>query len=386
MAESFLSDENLLKFMEEDKLKDITTLFSNGKFIELISKYIMSEEKSTQSNTPTQVNEQNAAPKVPTPNIMFSNINTVNNNHPQKPQPKLILNLDLIDKCNEDKLSQQILLTIIIFCLLKVNKTDIAKIIIEKYIFPLDKMIFPLILLKSKYYVKIKNTPRAIDTYSESINTYNNYLSSGENKNDINNIITIETYHQKFTYFKNIFNYLFAFNNIDSKIKKLYFELKFCLNSLKFYSQAYQLSLELYQKYPNDIQIIFELAKDSITFSKIDKYLEMIEAMKKRREEENDGKKKLTYNNFILYAQSLYQIAQGKIDLSQNTFGEILKTDPGNPLIINNMALLNIYKNNPKDCYNSLVQLYTKGNDASNETIKNTINFIAEKFNLPKIQ
>ena len=152
MAESFLSDENLLKFMEEDKLKDITTLFSNGKFLELISKYIMSEEKSTQSNTPTQVNEQNAAPKVPTPNIMFSNINTVNNNHPQKPQPKLILNLDLIDKCNEDKLSQQILLTIIIFCLLKVNKTDIAKIIIEKYIFPLDKMIFPLILLKSKYY------------------------------------------------------------------------------------------------------------------------------------------------------------------------------------------------------------------------------------------
>ena len=386
MAESFLSDENLLKFMEEDKLKDITTLFSNGKFLELISKYIMSEEKSTQSNTPTQVNEQNAAPKVPTPNIMFSNINTVNNNHPQKPQPKLILNLDLIDKCNEDKLSQQILLTIIIFCLLKVNKTDIAKIIIEKYIFPLDKMIFPLILLKSKYYVKIKNTPRAIDTYSESINTYNNYLSSGDNKNDINNIITIETYHQKFKYFKNIFNFLFSLNNIDSKIKKLYFELKFCLNSLKFYSQAYQLSLELYQKYPNDIQIIFELAKDSITFSKIDKYLEMIEAMKKRREEENDGKKKLTYNNFILYAQSLYQIAQGKIDLSQNTFGEILKTDPGNPLIINNMALLNIYKNNPKDCYNSLVQLYTKGNDASNETIKNTINFIAEKFNLPKIQ
>jgi len=316
---------------------------------------------------------------------MFSNMN-VNNTAQKQPQPKLVLKLDLLEKCNEDKLTQQILLTIIIFCLLKSNKTEEAKTIFEKYVFPMEKIIFPLILLKAKFFIKIKNTPKAIDIYSESINAYNDYLSSEENKNDQNNIITIETYHQNFKFFKNVFNYLFALNNIDSKIKKLYLELKFCLNSLKFYSQAYQLSLELYQKYPNDIQIMFELAKDSITFSKIDKYQEMIEAMKKRRDNENDGKKKLIFNNFILYAQALYQVAQGKIDLSQNTFTEILKTDPGNPLILNNSALLNIYKNNPKECYNSLVQLYTKGNDSSNETIKNTINFIAEKFNFPKLQ
>ena len=310
----------------------------------------------------------------------------INNNAQKQPQPKLVLNLELLEKCNEDKLTQQILLTIIIFCLLKANKMEEAKTIFEKYVFTLDKIIFPLILLKAKYFIKIKNTPKAIDIYSESINAYNDYLSSEENKNDTNNIITIETYHQNFKYFKNVFNYLFALNNIDSKIKKLYLELKFCLNSLKFYSQAYQLILELYQKYPNDIQIMFELAKDSITFSKIDKYQEMIEAMKKRRDNENDGKKKLIFNNFILYAQALYQVAQGKIDLSQNTFSEILKTDPGNPLILNNSALLNIYKNNPKECYNNLIQLYTKGNDSSNETIKNTINFIAEKFNFPKLQ
>ena len=382
MTEIILSDENLVKFIEEEKIKDILFLFSNGRFLELINKYIMIEENSGQAANP--MTEQNLATKVPTPNIMFSNINM--NNNIQKPQPKFILNLDLIEKCNEDKLSQQIFLTIFIFCLLKLNKTEDAKVLFDKYIFPLENIIFPLILLKSKYFIKTKNIPKAIDIYSESINNYNSYLSSSENKSDINNIITIETYHQKFKYFKNIFNYLFALNNIDSKIKKLYFELKICLNSLKFYSQAYQLSLELYQKYPKDIQIIFELAKDSITFSKLDKYQEMLEAMKKRRDEEIDGKKKLIFNNFILYAQSLYQIAQGKIDLSQNTFGEILKTDPGNPLIINNMALLNIYKNNPKECYSNLVQLFTKGNDSSNETIKNTINFIADKFNLPKLQ
>ena len=382
MEEAILSDENLIKFIGEEKIKDILSLFTNGRFLELINKYIMIEKNLGQTANLSQ--EQNLSIKPPTPNIMFSNINM--NNNIQKPQPKLILHLDLIEKCNEDKLSQQILLTIFIFCLLKLNKIEDAKVVLDKYIFPVDNIIFPLILLKSKYFIKTKNTPKAIDIYSDSINNYNNYLSSSENINNINNIITIETYHQKFKYFRNIFNYLFTLNNIDSKIKKLYFELKFCLNSLKFYSQAYQLSLELYQKYPKDIQIIFELAKDSITFSKLDKYQEMIEAMKKRRDEETDGKKKLIFNNFILYAQSLYQIAQGKIDLSQNTFGEILKTDPGNPLIINNMALLNIYKNNPKECYSNLVQLFTKGNDSSNETIKNTINFIAEKFNFPKLQ
>ena len=381
MAENILSDEKLVKFIEEEKIKNILNLFSSGNFTGVINKYFMSEEKSSQTPTP----ESNTNPKTPTPNIMFSNM-SVNNNATKKPQPKLVLNLELLEKFNEDKLTQQILLTIIIFCLLKANKMEEAKTIFEKYVFTLDKIIFPLILLKAKYFIKIKNTPKAIDIYSESINVYNDYLSSEENKNDTNNIITIETYHQNFKYFKNIFNYLFALNNIDSKIKKLYLELKFCLNSLKFYSQAYQLILELYQKYPKDIQIMFELAKDSITFSKIDKYQEMIEAMKKRRDNETDGKKKLIFNNFILYAQALYQVAQGKIDLSQNTFTEILKTDPGNPLILNNSALLNIYKNNPKECYNNLVQLYTKGNDSSNETIKNTINFIAEKFNFPKLQ
>jgi len=381
MEENILSDEKLVNYIEEEKIKNILNLFSSGNFSGVINKYFMSEEKSSQTPTP----ESNSNPKTPTPNIMFSNMNA-NNTAPKQPQPKLVLNLELLEKCNEDKLTQQIFLTIIIFCLLKTNKTEEVKIIFEKYVFTLDKIIFPLILLKAKYFIKIKSTPKAIDIYSESINVYNDYLSSEENKNDINNFITIETYHQNFKYFKNVFNYLFALNNIDSKIKKLYLELKFCLNSLKFYSQAYQLILELYQKYPNDIQIMFELAKDSITFSKVDKYQEMIEAMKKRRENESDGKKKLIFNNFILYAQALYQVAQGKIDLSQNTFSEILKTDPGNPLILNNSALLNIYKNNPKECYNNLIQLYTKGNDSSNETIKNTINFIAEKFNFQKLQ
>ena len=146
MEEVILSDENLVKYIEEEKIKDILSLFSNGRFLELVNKYIMIEENSGQIASLTP--EQNLSVKPPTPNIMFSNINM--NNNIQKPQPKLILNLDLIEKCNEDKLTQQILLTIFIFCLLKLNKTEDAKIGLDKYIFPVDNIIFPLILLKSK--------------------------------------------------------------------------------------------------------------------------------------------------------------------------------------------------------------------------------------------
>ena len=370
-SEQILSDDALKQYLSEDQLKDVLSLFSSGKFLELINKYIMTEDKT----------QPQVQPPIPTPNIMFSTVTPVI----QKPIPKYILNLDLFEKIKADKLSLQIISTILIFCLLKENKIEETKIVLEKYIFNLDNVIFPIVMLKAKYFIKNKNTPKAIDIFSESIRNYTNYASNlEENKNDINNIITLETYHQNFIYYKNIFNYLFALNDLDTKIKKLYFELKFCLHSLKFYSQSYQIILELYQKYPDDIQIIFELGKDSVTFSKLDKYQEMVEILKKKKETEKEEKKKSVINNYILYLQAIYQVAQGQIENSQNTFGQILKNEPNNPLIKNNIAVLNVYKNNPKECYNNLTALY-KENNSHNETIKNTINFIADKFNFPKI-
>ena len=369
--EQILSDEALKQYLTEDQLKEILSLFSSGKFSELINKYMMIEDKTQpQVQTP-----------VPAPNIMFSTVPVI-----QKPTIKYILNLDLLEKIKEDKLSLQIISTIFLFCLLKENKLEETKTLLEKYIINLDNIIFPIVMLKAKYYIKNKNTPKAVDIFSEYIRNYTNYVSNlEENKNDIANIITIETYHQNFVYYKNIFNYLFALNDLDTKIKKLYYELKFCLNSLKFYSQSYQIILELYQKYQDDIQIIFELGKDSITFSKLDKYQEMIEILKKKKETETDDKKKSIINNYILYLQAIYQVAQGQIENSQNTFGQILKNEPNNPLIKNNIALLNVYKNNPRECYNNLTALY-KENNSHNEIIKNNINFIADKFNFPKVE
>ena len=209
-TEQVLSDETLKQYLTEEQIKEISTLFSSGKFLDIINKYIMAEDKT---QTPPQ-------PQVPTPNIMFSNITPIL----QKPLPKYILNLDLLEKIKEDKLSLQIISTILIFCLLKTNKMEEAKNIFEKYIFNIDNIIFPLIMLKAKYFIRNKNISKAVDIFSEAIRTYTEYVSNiEENKNNISNIITLETYYQNFIYYKIIFNYLFSLDDMDKKINRLYY-------------------------------------------------------------------------------------------------------------------------------------------------------------------
>ena len=143
-TEQILSDEILKQYLSEEQLKEILNLFSTGKFSEIINKYLMIEDKSQ-----TQV-------QTPPPNIMFSTPVV------QKPLVKYIFNLDLLEKMKEDKLSIQIISTIFIFCLLKMNKMEEVKTILEKYLLNLDNSIFPIIMLKAKFYIKNKNIFRFV--------------------------------------------------------------------------------------------------------------------------------------------------------------------------------------------------------------------------------
>ena len=203
----------------------------------------------------------------------------------------------LLEKCNNDILSQQILLTIVVCCLIKMKEYEEIKSLLMKYSIPTNQTIFSLILLKGQFYFKNKAIDKSLDLYIEAINDYSNFK---RNNNRID-IIYIETYKQEFVYFNNLFNYLFALNIIDSKIKKLYYEQKFCLYYLNFHSQGFELLMELYNKYPNDVQIQFEIAKDSVLLSKYDTFQEIFEVLKKSREEENDENKKMIYTNYLLY-------------------------------------------------------------------------------------
>ena len=420
MEENVISDEKLTKYFSKENLEEMALLFSNGNFSELINKFFYISPRS-ESVGSSQISERStltpSAPEQTTQNAnttsnnnQINNNNTNNNNNPfQTPnvmigniqnypivtpsplnsisQPNNEFNYNLFEKLNEDELCQQILLTIALFCLLKkknFTESEEALTLINKYNYPHYDMIFPLILLKAKYFIKTKNVPKAIDILNDAIYLYEDYkLHLDEKKNDLKNIYTIETFHQKFKYFDNLFNYLFCMNRLDVKIKKLYFELKSCLTSLKFYSQAYKTILELYEKYPDDILIQFELARDSVLLSKPDKYQEIIEVMEKNRDNQKDENTRNIYNNYIMYAGALSEMAQCKYDESKNFFNEILKNDENNILIKNNIAILDIYNNKPKECYDKLMSIYhDKKNESVNEYIKNTIKTIQEKFNI----
>jgi len=413
MEENIISDEKLLKYFTHENLEEMSLLFSNGSFTDLINKYFYTSSRSDSVNSSSLYSDRNSngtstlevmsssAPNNTNNNnlnnnnninnnnnAMYGNINTVASYPLASPfssisQKNVEFNYSLFEKLNEDELSQQILLTIVLFCLLKKkNIPDEAKILINKYNYPHYDMIFPLILLKVKFLIKTKETQKAIDILTEVIYSYENYkLNLDEKKKDLKNIYTIETYYQNFKYFNNLFNYLFCMNRLDVKIKKLYFELKQCLYNLNYYSQAYNTILELYQKYPDDILIQFELAKDSVICSKRDKFNEALEQMKKNRDSQNDENTKKIYDNFIMYAEALRELALSKYDECKNYFENILKNDENNVLIKNNLAMLSIYKNNPKDCYEKLLSLYQdKKNDTGHEYIRGTLKSIQDKF------
>ena len=346
-----ISDENLIKFFPKENLEDMALLFSNGSFQELINKYFY--------------------------------INSNQNNNKKE------FKYELFEILLEDELSQQIILTLVLFCLLKIKEEPKEiQTLLEKYNYPIDDMIFPLNFLKIKFYLKSNNIQQAIDNINKLITKYEEYnMNIAEKKLDIKNILTIETFHQKFIYFDNLFNYLFNMNNLEAKIKKLYFELKSCFYQINCFSQGFYTILNLYQKFPEDILIQFELAKDSVINSKPDVFNNILEKMKKNKEEEKDDYIKGIYTNYILYSEALNKIAYNKYAEAKNKFEEILelrKNEGDNNIILkNNIALMDIYKTNLEEGYNELNNIYQdKTNENKNEYIKDTINNIRDKFNI----
>lgn len=394
--EKILCDRKLCQYLPEDNIKSIAELFSNGSFNELISTYFKKRSSISRSH---QINNNNNYNKNYTGNNKQSDFLVIQNqdNLDQNSRSStfnveniesissdtkinnFIFDTSILDKMANDKFTQQILLTVVIYSLLQINENKEAKVLIEKYInvYKLKEIIFPLILLKSKYLLTENSYAKAIDVYSEAIHYYTTFDINKHNNTTIN----IETYDQEFIYFNNLFNYLFALNNLDSKIKKLYYELKYCLYAIHFYSQGYISIIELYNKYPNDFLIQFEITRDSILLSKYDKYKEFYPVLKKSVDEEKDENKKYIYMNHVLYVEGLFLLAQDKYEEAKACFTEILKNDSTNVLIINNLALLNIYKNRAKETYDTLKLVASPDQmDSANKTILDNINILMQKY------
>jgi len=360
---------------DENTLTRNLTFSSHGNSLVDFDYIINTPPVPKNSNLTKLFNEDSNA--IPYLNNISNNI--INNYYSKTPEDK-VFDYTLLEKFENDQLTLQILLTILIYCLMKIKENNEIKSLLIKYNIPNNRTIFPLILLKSKFYFKSNAIAESLNIYSEAINNYNNFKSNYNNI-DKNDIIYIETYKQDFGYFNNLFNYLFALNDIDSKIKKLYYEQKFCLYYLNFYSQGFKLLIELYNKYPNDIQIKFELVKDSIFLSKYDIFKKIFNLLKKEMNEENDKNKKMVYTNYIYYLQGLAYLSQGRPEDTSNIFTELLKNDSSNVVLINNNALLNIYKNKAKESLINLNLIQSPDQmDSYNEAIQENINILKNKF------
>lgn len=368
-------DENTNNSNDENTLTRNLTFSSRGNSL-VDSDFIINTPPVPKNNNLIKLfnDDQNTNPYL---NNISNNI--IDNYYRKTPDDK-DFDYTLLEKFENDQLTLQILLTILIYCLMKIKEDSEIKSLLIKYNIPNNRTIFPLILLKAKFYFKINVIAQSLNIYSEAINNYNNFKSNYNNI-DKNDIIYIETYKQDFGYFNNLFNYLFALNDIDSKIKKLYYEQKFCLYYLNFYSQGFKLLIELYNKYPNDIQIKFELAKDSVFQSKYDIFNNIFDLLKKEMNEENDENKKMVYANYLYYLQGLSYLSQEKLEDTSNIFTELLKNDSGNVVLINNNALLNVYKNKAKESltFMNLIQS-PEQMDSYNEVIKENINLLKTKF------
>ena len=442
MEDNIITDKNLLKIMKESDVQQIAEFFSMGKFSDIIEIYF--KKPKTNNKTPINLFEENNINNnflsksnkeiisinnnITKDNNSNKNLNILNANSsndlrlfpindftlkvPSKSKSDINhknnemkndynnsynenfgiiedyygetnkekeFDFDLIDKLENDKLTQQILLTIVIYCLMRLKNYIDLRTLFSKYNISIDNSIFPLILLKSKFYFKINSISQCLDICSHAINKYNDFKS--KNINDKTNIIYIETYNQDFIYFNNLFNYLFALNNIDSKLKKLYYEQKFSLYHLGFYSEGFKLLIELYNKYPKDVQIQFELGKDSIYLSKYDIYKTILEILQHSIKEESDANKRTIYLNYYIYLQGLSFIAQDKIDNARKCFTEILKSDSTNIVVINNNALLSIYENKSKEAYD-ILNLIENPNQMNsfNESIHENINILKNKY------
>ena len=295
---------------------------------------------------------------------------------------KLITN-DILIQFKDDIYSQQILLSILIFSLLKLNQIDEVNKLYSTYTFPEKKMIFPLIFLKGKTYsLQEKEIPLALGVYYEELNLLESY-NIEKDKEDKENIITIETFNSHFEILQNFFYYLYAMNNIDSKIKKLYFEIKNLLYNLGFELKSFEIISKLQKKYPNDLIIQFELAKDSLLVSQLPIYESMLNLMKEGKEKADENLKPI-YSNYINYLEVLLLTVKRQFDQAKNKLNEIKGEDNSNFILMNNIAVIDVYRNEPKESYKNL-SLIAEQNNYCIQPLKTNSDILNSMFNMKKL-
>ena len=117
--------------------------------------------------------------------------------------------------------------------------------------------------------------------------------------------------------------------------------------------------------------------------SYVDKYKELLEEMIKQRDELGDDKAqvKQTYDNYIAYTKSLMELAKCNYDETKKYYEAMLEKDKDNVVLLNNLAVLEIYGNNPSESYKKLNYIAdSKKLDCNNDVVKHNLTVVSDTF------
>ncbi len=78
-------------------------------------------------------------------------------------------------------------------------------------------------------------------------------------------------------------------------------------------------------------------------------------------------------------------ISKGEYEIAKNKLTEILRNKPDNIVVINNVAVLNVYLNKVDKAYTDMKIILEKDQlNSFNEITYSNINLLSDLFNLPK--
>ena len=233
-----------------------------------------------------------------------------------------IYNIDI-----EEEFPKQIMLSINLFCLLKLKKYESARVLISSN--KQDHGLFSYDYLRAKLiFSNIPDILKGIREFYNIIKKYETDVYDWEN-----NI--------EFCYFPFFFEKLFNTKDKPSKIKKCYFEIKTGFLKLGLTSEALKITNVLLERYPNDVVVMFEAYKQQLYSGSLKLAFDIEEQIKILN---NENEKK--YECYVIFCEFLYCLTNSNYSKAHSLLVSLIENYTGNILLMNNISLVNFYLNN----------------------------------------
>jgi flagellar biosynthesis chaperone FliJ len=110
----------------------------------------------------------------------------------------------------------------------------------------------------------------------------------------------------------------------------------------------------------------------------------MLNLMKEEKEKASESLKEV-YSNYINYLEVLLLTIKRDYEQAKTKLTEIISNDTSNFLLMNNIAVLDVYRNEPKESYKNL-SIIAEQMDCCSQPLKTNSEILNSMFNMKKIK